>query len=91
MKKFHLSDILSIITGKMVSVNGMSGVYDVLCYLTGKEICTFQVPFLLDVSKVQLLTMFPYFANIKADQITNENANEWIVEAISIYGESVEI
>lgn len=44
MKEFHISDILSITTGRLVSTRGMQGIYDILNYLTGDNLFTHQLP-----------------------------------------------
>lgn len=44
MRKFHISDILSVTTGRLVSLRHMDGVYDILNYLTGDDLFTHQLP-----------------------------------------------
>ena len=42
--KFHLGDILSITTGRLVSNRHMDGVYDILNFMTGDNLFTHQLP-----------------------------------------------
>lgn len=44
MKAFHISDILSITTGRLVSSRHIAGVYDILNFLTGDNLFTHQLP-----------------------------------------------
>lgn len=44
MKLFHISDVLSITTGRLVSTRHMQGVYEILNYMTGENLYTHQLP-----------------------------------------------
>lgn len=44
MKSFHISDVLSVITGRLVSSRHMAGVYEILNFLTGDDLFTHQLP-----------------------------------------------
>jgi len=44
MRKFHISDILTVTTGKMVSVHNVEGLYDILNYMTEDNLYTHQLP-----------------------------------------------
>lgn len=35
MRQFHISDILTITSGRLVSSRHMDGIYDILNYMTG--------------------------------------------------------
>jgi hypothetical protein len=50
-KSFHLSDILSVSTGCLVSRNHMGGVHQVLNHMTGDNLFTHQLPFLEGIPK----------------------------------------
>jgi len=61
MKTFHISDILSITTGGLVSDRHMDGVYDILNFLTGDELLTHQLPRAMRECEPWLRTQFPAF------------------------------
>lgn len=44
MKLFHISDVLSVTTGRLVSSRHMEGLYDILNFLTGDNLFTHQLP-----------------------------------------------
>jgi hypothetical protein len=45
MKLFHVSDVLSVTTGRLVSNRGMTGLGQIIDFLTGDDsICTHQMP-----------------------------------------------
>lgn len=58
-KKFHISDVLSITTGRLVSTRHMDGVYDILNFMTGDNLFTHQLPRASDECKPYLLQQFP--------------------------------
>lgn len=58
-KQFHISDVLSITTGRLVSTRHMDGVYDILNFMTGDNLFTHQLPRASDECKPYLLEQFP--------------------------------
>lgn len=44
MREFHIGDILSITTERLVSPRLIEGVYDILNYMTGDNLMTHQLP-----------------------------------------------
>ena len=43
-KDFHIGDILSVTTGRLVSPRHIEGVYDILNWMTGESLFTHQLP-----------------------------------------------
>lgn len=75
MKKFHISDILSVTTGYLVSTRHIDGVYDILDYMSGESLFTHA---LVRVSKEVaplLIAMYPWsdqeeaWAGLTPDQV----------------------
>lgn len=60
MQKFHISDILSVTTGRLVSNRHMGGIYDLLNFLTGDELFTHQLPRASRECEPWLRSQFPY-------------------------------
>ena len=58
-KKFHILDVLSVTTGRLLSPRGMDGIYDILGFMTGEDLFTHQLPRASDVCKPYLLRRFP--------------------------------
>jgi hypothetical protein len=44
VKQFHISDVLTATTGRLVSDRHMDGVYDIYNFLTGDQLFTHQLP-----------------------------------------------
>ncbi len=58
-KQFHLGDVLSIITGRLVSPRHIDGVYDILNFMTGDNLFTHALPRANDECKPYLIEQFP--------------------------------
>jgi hypothetical protein len=58
-KAFHLSDILSITTSRLVSNRGMEGVHDILSFMAGHDIWTHQIPRVMKDCEPWLKSQFP--------------------------------
>lgn len=59
MKLFHISDVLTVTTGRLVSARHMDGVYDILNFLTGDELYTHQLPRAMRECEAFLRIQFP--------------------------------
>ena len=59
MKLFHISDVLSVTTGRLVSSRHMDGIYEILNFLTGYNLFTHQLPRAMNECKPWLRSTFP--------------------------------
>lgn len=59
MKNFHVSDLLSVTTGRMVSSRHMTGIYQILNFLTGDDLYTHQIPRAMRECRPWLQSQFP--------------------------------
>ena len=59
MKTFHISDVLSVTTGRLVSSRHMGGIYEILNFLTGDNLFTHQLPRAMKECLPWLRTQFP--------------------------------
>jgi len=91
MKKFHLSDILSITTYKLVSNRHMEGVYDILNYMTDSSIYTHEIPRAMEICKPKLLQQFPQLKNETFKDLTKHEIEQWLSDKINKYGEWLEV
>ena len=91
MKKFHLGDVLSITTGRLVSPRGIDGVYDILNHMTGDNLFTHQLPRASDECKPFLAKQFPQLAEINASGVNPQNHKTWLAEQVAKYGEEFEV
>lgn len=59
MKLFHISDVLSVTTGRLVPSRHMDGIYEILNFLTGDNLFTHQLPRAMRECEPWLKTQFP--------------------------------
>ena len=59
-KQFHISDVLSVTTGRLVSSRHMEGIYEILNFLTGDNLFTHQLPRAMRECEPWLRSQFPY-------------------------------
>lgn len=71
-RAFDLSDILSITTGRLVSSRGMTGIYDILAFLTKADIYTHQIPRAMSLVKPWILFQYPTLATIECSELLLE-------------------
>jgi hypothetical protein len=90
-KKFHLGDVLSVTTGRLVSPRHMDGVYDILNFMTGDNLFTHQLPRASDECKPHLLAQFPQLAEVDASGVNTKNHKQWLAEQVAKYGEEFEV
>jgi hypothetical protein len=87
-KRFHLGDVLSITTGKLVSPRHIEGVYDILNWMTGDNLFTHQLPRACRECQPHLLAQLPQLADVDASEVNAENHAAWLAEQVCKYGES---
>lgn len=86
-KRFHLGDILSITTGRLVSPRHIDGIYDILNYMTGDNLFTHQLPRASEECRPYLLMEMPWLGEIDANAVSGENWEQWLREQVKKYGE----
>jgi len=76
-KAFATADVLSVITGTLIA--DISGVYEVLSWMTGESVYTHQIPRISREAEPVLLAVHPALAQAieEAEQVTTENWREW--------------
>jgi hypothetical protein len=96
-KTFHLGDVLSITTGRLVSPRHMEGVYDILDWMTGDSLMTHQLPRAVDECQGPLLAQHPDLAAIEVPDDFGEGGHaeqavsNWLAELAAAYGETREV
>jgi hypothetical protein len=93
-KEFPTEDILSTITGVLVSdTNGIGGVYAVLNWMTGESVYTHQLPRIGREARPVVLALHPSLdaACEEAKQVTRENWREWRDTWIARYGATLAV
>ncbi|AOY74740.1 hypothetical protein [Clostridium formicaceticum] len=90
-QKFHIGDVLSITTGKLVSTRHMDGIYDILKFMTGRSVFTHEIPDFIRECQKFLLEQFPQLTHANADQVDENSLESWIKEQEKTYGKELDI
>ena len=90
-KKFHLGDVLSITTGRLVSPRHIDGVYDILGFMTGESLFTHQLPRASDVCKPALFEQHPQLKDVDASSVNEKNYKQWLAKQVAKYGEKLSV
>lgn len=90
-KTFHIGDVLSITTGKLVSPRHMDGIYDILNFMLGANLFTHQLGYASEECRPVLLKQFPQLAEVDASGVNENNLASWLVEQSTKYGEYLEV
>lgn len=90
-KHFHIGDILSITGEKLVSPRLISGVYDILNYMTGDELYTHQLPRAMRECRPHLLKKYPQLAAVDESGVTPETWRAWLDDRIAEFGETLPV
>jgi hypothetical protein len=98
-KEFHLGDILSITTERLVSPRRIGGVYDILNWMTGENLMTHQLPRASRECGGPLLAQHPDLAAVPVPDQFGDGSGEsarlavetWLAEQVAVYGETREV
>lgn len=88
-KQFHLGNVLSITTSRLVSNRHMHGVYDILNFMTQDNLYTHQLPRACRECAPVLLQQHPQLATITGEDVTAENFKSWLEEKCAEFGETL--
>lgn len=91
MREFHLGQILSITTGRLVAPSGIQGVYEILNYMTGDSLFTHQLPRAGEACKPALLAQHPQLAEIDTTLVDRTNWAEWLLIVVEKHGEMLPV
>ena len=78
-REFHIGDVLSVTTGRLLSRDGMGGIYNILNFMTQDNLFTHQLPRAMDECKPVILARYPELADETGDEVCPENIGEYLV------------
>src|SRR6266498_4712205 len=92
-RTFHLGDILTITTGRLVSPRHVAGIYDILDFMTGDNLFTHQLPRAMDECQPALLRQHPQLATIDVPEEFDgkEHVSQWLATWIAHFGEELPV
>ncbi len=83
-KDFHLGDILSVTTDRLVSPRHIGGVYDILGWMTGESLFTHQLPRVSDEAKPVILKMHPHLGGPEMDAAVADLSSRLSPERLAV-------
>jgi len=92
-RTFHIGTILAITTGKLVSPDGMDGIYGICDWMTGDTLYTHQLIRAADECAPSLREQFPDLAGITVpESVTSKEALlDWLTELAARHGTTREV
>ena len=63
-RDFHIGDLLSVSTDRLLSPDRIGGVYSILNHMTGESLMTHQLPMAGEIAKPYLLDQHPWLAAV---------------------------
>lgn len=66
-KKFHILDVMSITTERIVSMRHMDGIYDILGFMHDASLFTTQLPSAAEAAKPEIFRQHPALLDFEAD------------------------
>lgn len=90
-KTFHLGDVLSVMTGKLVSPRHVDGLYDVCRHMAGESVFTHQLPRVSKEATPAILRQYPELAEVDASSVNRDNWQDWLAEQVERYGETISL
>jgi len=87
-RDFDLADVLSITTGRLLSHDGMGGVYRILNHLTGDDLMTHQLPRAAETCRPALRAQHPFLTDLQppAEDVPLDQLMAWLAQAERDHG-----
>lgn len=89
--RFHIGDVLSVISGRLVSPDLMSGLHRFLDYMTGDQLFTHQLPRAMRVCAETLRERYPHLAEVEIPDDVGRRHLEWLALVVKAHGETVDV
>lgn len=91
-RSFHIGDILSITTGRLVAPGHMSAVHEILDWMTGDSLFTHQLPRASDECGPALREQHPDLGAVEAPEFADPaHVDRWLTEQVDRFGERREV
>lgn len=92
MRAFHLGDILSVTTERLVAPGGIAALHELLDYMVGEPLFTHQLPRANDECKPELLRQHPFLIEVIAPEFVDEaHVWRWLAEQVERWGLRFEV
>lgn len=89
--KFPLGAVLSVLTGKLLTRDGMRDVYGILSHMVGRQLFTHELPMAVRECAPFLQAAFPNLAGITGANVNPQNLRSWLAAREKLFGNSFEV
>ena len=91
-RDFHPGTVLSVTTGRLLSPDGIGGLYEILNWMTGDNLFTHQLPRASDECAPSLRAQFPDLAAVVPPEFSGEaEVWTWLAAQVEAHGETREV
>lgn len=89
-REFHLGDVLSITTHRMLSPRNMDGVVDIVTFMIkGVFYPSFGFLRASEICRTRLLEQFPQLREMDISGVNERNYKKWLAKQVAKYGEKL--
>lgn len=89
--QFHIGDVLTVTTGKLLSRGGVAAAYKILNYMTGDDLMTHQLPRAARAAKPTILEQYPQLAEETGEGVDEQNIDAYLAGMAEKFGEKLEL
>jgi hypothetical protein len=86
-KDFHIGALLTVATGKFLTLGGLKELYEIYSFMTGEDLFTHQLPRAMEQCQPVLLEQYPQFKNIDVPALNKTNIGDWLKIQAEQFGE----
>lgn len=92
-RNFPIGDVITMMTGIIVSETGLRGYYQVAAWMTGENVTSHQLPRISREGVPVILGLHPHLAPIMDEvrQVTPDNWREWLDTWEERYGHEIAV
>lgn len=92
-KNFPTGDVITMMTGVIVSENIMAGFYQVAAWMTGENVTSHQLPRISREAVPVMLALHPHLAPVMEEvrQVNPENWRKWLETWTDRYGDEIAV
>lgn len=95
MKSFHLGDVLSVTTGKLVGPSGIGGVYEICDHMLRTSHFTHQLPRAAEDARPAIFAQYPELKEVEVPKfgegVTKEDVLAWVETQVPRYGATLDL
>jgi len=90
-RAFHLSDLLSIVTGQLLSTRHIGGIQDILTHMVGRSVNSFEIGAMTRLCAPVLRERFEFLREVSCRRVRREDLPEWVATYVQMHGEFHEV